>query len=78
MATDDYARKSAARAWQAALDAERRLEDILTRLERVEATPTRKKLQQCGYCGTWTLAPVCSQHVDCWTETDLLEEALGA
>lgn len=77
MEKDSFARSSAARAWQAARDANARIEDLLARLERIEKRPPERRLQRCGYCGTWTTAPVCSQHLDCVTDAEHLDAMLG-
>lgn len=75
---DSFARSSATRAWQAALDANHRIEELLARLERIENAPPIRRFRRCGWCGDWTLAPVCATCIDLKTPAELLEEALSA
>lgn len=76
---DAFARSSAARAWQAAREANQQIEELLARLDRIERRSERQHhLQRCGYCGTWSLGPACRDHFDLMNTADLLEEALGA
>lgn len=78
MNKDDFARSSASRAWQAAREANARVEELLARLERIERKPATPTLQRCGFCGAWAIGPACRNHFDLMTTADLLEEALGA
>lgn len=65
MERDDFARKSAARAWQAAIDADKRLDEILSRMHRIEArVQSARYLRRCSYCGAPTLDVVCRNHWD--------------
>lgn len=77
MEKDAFARSSAARAWKAARDANQRVEELLARLERIEQRPPERKLQRCGWCGEWTNAPACRNHIDLLSATDELDELLG-
>lgn len=74
---DAFARSSAARAWQAARDANARIEELILRLERIEKRPPERRLQRCGYCGTWSNAPVCVNHIDLLGTAEVLDELLG-
>jgi len=75
---DSFARRNAISAWRAAKDANFHMEEILARLDRIETLLPAKKLQRCGWCGEYSLAPVCAEHLDLMTPTDLYEqEALG-
>lgn len=77
MEKDSFARSSASRAWQAAREANQRVDELLARLERVERAPQRPRFQRCGFCGVWCIGPACRNHFDLMTTADLLEEALG-
>ena len=67
-AKDAFARSSAARAWQAARDAQGNLDAILERLARIEVTVrSARYLRRCHYCGAPTLDVCCR---NCW---DLLD-----
>ena len=62
---DAFARKTAARAWQATIDAEKRLENLLDRMALIEErTSHMKYLRRCYYCGCPSLGPTCAEHVD--------------
>ena len=76
--TDSFARSSAARAWKEVKDLTIQLEAVLARMERIEKAAPIRKLQRCGWCGEWSLAPVCAQHIDLMTPAEILEEALSA
>lgn len=73
---DSFARSSAARAWKEARDANARIEDLLARLERIEYQPPERRLQRCGWCGEWSNAPACRNHIDLISAAELLEEEL--
>jgi hypothetical protein len=78
---DSFARSSASRAWQAARDANARVEELLARLEAIETPAPKPRLSQlyrCGWCGAWATAPACPTHIDLMDTATLLEEALGA
>lgn len=75
---DSFARSSASRAWQAALDANHRIEEILDKLSRIEASPTlARRMYRCQWCGAWSTAPSCPEHLDLMDTAALLEETLG-
>lgn len=76
MEKDAFARSSAARAWQAAREANQMIEYLMARLDRIERTPPERRLQRCGYCGEWSNAPVCRNHVDLLSAAELLEKEL--
>lgn len=78
MERDNFARSSAARAWQAALDANRMIEHLMARLEAIEKRPPERRLQRCGWCGAWCDGPACREHFDLMMTADLLEEELTA
>ena len=62
---DHFARSTAARAWQATIDAETRLEGLLTRMAAIERkTVSLRRLQHCVYCGEFSIGPVCRQHAE--------------
>lgn len=64
-AHDSFARQNAARAWSAAMDADRRLTGILERLEKIERQTTHARyLRNCHYCGAPTLDVACRNHWD--------------
>jgi len=77
-AHDGFARSSASRAWQAAKDANLKVEELLARLERIETAAPARRLYRCGWCGAWATAPACPEHIDLMDTATLLEEALGA
>lgn len=80
MNRDSFARSSAARAWQAAREANTAIEVLLARLERIENAMGRpaEQYRRCPWCGEWSIGPACRSHIDLMSTTDSLEEALGA
>jgi len=76
---DSFARSSASRAWQAARDANARVEELLQRLEAIEThrRSPQGRLYRCGWCGAWATAPSCPEHIDLMDTAAILEEALG-
>lgn len=77
MEKDAFARSSAARAWQAAREANQMIEYLMARLDRIEHTPPERRLQRCVWCGAWSNAPACREHFDLLTTAELLEQQLS-
>lgn len=72
--SDDFARRSAARAWQAVLETQKTVDELQTRLTKLEK-PKAPDLNRCGYCGAWTTGVVCRNHVDLLAVGDVLKKA---
>jgi len=69
---DAFARKTAARAWQATIEAERKLDELLDRIALIEERTSRMRyLRRCFYCGSPSLGPTCHEHSDLLVADDL-------
>ena len=63
--SDAFARKTAVRAWQATIEAERKVDDLLNRIALIEErTSHMRYLRRCFYCGSPSLGPTCREHSD--------------
>ena len=76
---DAFARKTAVRALQATIEAERKLDDLLDRMALIEKrTSHMRYLRRCFYFGSPSLGPTCREHADLLVADDFSPTWRGA